>query len=43
MYQNRLADVENNLINSAEEAKAMSIRADATEGGELELGEQENE
>ena len=28
MYQNRLADVENNLINSAEEAKAMQMRAE---------------
>ena len=32
MYQTRLADVENNLINSAEEVKANQLRAETDEG-----------
>jgi len=42
MYQTRLADVEQNLINSAREVESEQVAANPLTG-ELELGEQENE
>ena len=42
MYQTRLADVEQNLINSAREVESEQIAANPLTG-ELESGEQENE